>query len=112
MLTLLPPFQSPSVSFSLFQSHSVSPDKGKDKDKMKAFETPNVCYIFEKIQGFPIWHFPQKIVHPPAPTHNLQEDEDRYDDDDVQMVLYAVRAMPASLLSAQVSQVGGEQGWL
>ena len=46
----------------------------------------------------------------PAPTHNLQEDKDRYDDDDVQMVLYAVRAMPASLLSAQVSQVGGEQG--
>ena len=112
MLTLVQLIQSPSVSFSLFQSSSVFPDKDKDKDKMKVFQTPNACYIFEKVQGFPIWHFPQKIVHPPAPTHNLQEDEDRYDDDDVQMVLYAVRAMPASLLSAQVSQVGGEQGWL
>ena len=66
--------------------------------------------FLKRFKDFQYGIFHKKIVHPPAPTHNLQEDEDRYDDDDVQMVLYAVRAMPASLLSAQVSQVGGEQG--
>ena len=68
MLTLVQLIQSPSVSFSLFQSSSVFPDKDKDKDKMKVFQTPNACYIFEKVQGFPIWHFPQKNC-PPTRTY-------------------------------------------
>ena len=57
--------------------------------------------FLKRFKDFQCGIFHKKIVHPPAPTHNLQEDKDRYDDDDVQMVLYAVRAMPASLLSAQ-----------